>query len=165
MMATLHMIYGFVGAGKTTFAKKLEHSLPAIRFTHDEWMNKLYGDNPPREHFADYYSKVQDLIWVYAIRLLELKQDVILDAGFWSRISRDEARAKAKALGTATKLYFLDVPEKVMQERVRQRNKNLQGSLYIDDQAFEGFKARFEPLGKDEAYIAVSTTNEEKRNP
>ena len=34
-----------------------------------------------------------------------------------------------------------------MLERTRQRNQNLQGSLYIDDHAFELFKARFEPLG------------------
>lgn len=149
------MIYGFVGAGKTTFAKKLESTLPAVRFTHDEWLNKLYGDNPPLEHFADYYSRVEKLIWVYATRLLELKQEVILDAGFWSRRSRDEARAKTKALGAEIKLYFLDVPEAIMLERTRKRNENLQGSLYIDDQAFELFKTRFEPLGKDEEHTVV----------
>jgi predicted kinase len=154
-MPTLHMIYGFVGAGKTTFAKKLEHTLPAIRFPHDEWMNKLYGKNPPLEHFADYYGRVHDLIWVYAARLLELKQDVILDSGFWSRDSRDEARAKAVKLNAETKLYFLDVPEAVMLERVRKRNENLQGSLYIDDHAFELFKTRFEPLGEDEEYVVI----------
>jgi predicted kinase len=154
-MATLHMIYGFVGAGKTTFAKKLEHSLPAIRFTHDEWLSKLYGDNPPVEHFAEYYKRVEDLIWVYASRLLELKQDVILDSGFWSRSSRDGARARAKALGADTKLYFLDSSEKVMLERVRKRNENLKGSLYIDDHAFELFKERLEALGEDEEHFLV----------
>jgi predicted kinase len=154
-MATLHMTYGFVGAGKTTFAKGLEHSLPAVRFSHDEWMNKLYGENPPLEKFAEYYNRVHELIWTYAMRLLELKQDVILDAGFWSRSSRDEARAKAKVLGAATKLYFLDISESVMLERTRKRNEHLQGSLYIDDHAFELFKTRFEPLGEDEEHIVV----------
>ena len=32
-MATAHLIYGYLGAGKTTFAKKLERELPAIRFS------------------------------------------------------------------------------------------------------------------------------------
>jgi predicted kinase len=155
MMSTLHMVYGFVGAGKTTFAKKLEHTLPAIRFTHDEWMSRLYGDNPPLEKFADYYARVHELIWIYATRLLELEQDVILDFGFWSKRSRDEARAKAAALGAAYKLYFLDAPEDILRERVRQRNENLQGSLYIDDHAFELFKTRFEPLGKDEEHVLI----------
>lgn len=155
MVATLHMVYGFVGAGKTTFAKKLEHTLPAIRFTHDEWMNKLYGENPPLEYFADYYARVYDLIWVYTTRLLELKQDVILDCGFWSRGSRDEARAKATALGATYQLYFLDAPEEVLKERVRKRNENLQGSLYIDDEAFELFKSRFEPLYEYEEHVLI----------
>jgi predicted kinase len=157
MMSTLHMLYGFVGVGKTTFAKKLEHTLPAVRFTHDEWMNKLYGENPPLEYFADYYNRVHDLIWIYAERLLELDQDVILDSGFWSRNSRDEARAKAAVLGVNHKLYFLDAPEEVLKERVRKRNENLQGSLYIDDHAFELFKTRFEPLGEDEEHVLIAT--------
>jgi predicted kinase len=157
-MPTLHMIHGFVGAGKTTFAKRLEQTLPAVRFTHDEWLNKLYGDNPPLEHFANYYKRVEELIWIYASRLLELKQDVSLDAGFWGRASRDEARAKAKTMGAETKLYFLDVPEEVMLERVRKRNENLEGSLYIDDYAFELFKTRFEALGDDEDHILINLT-------
>ncbi len=151
----LHLIHGFVGAGKTTFAKKLEHSLPAVRFTHDEWMSKLYGENPPLEYFEDYYNRVYDLIWVYATRLLELKQDVILDSGFWSRASRDDVRSKAKALGADTKLYFLDTPEAVMLERTRKRNENLRGSLLIDDHAFELFKQRFEPLAEDEDHVLI----------
>lgn len=155
MMPALHMVYGFVGAGKTTFAKKLEQTLPAVRFTHDEWMNKLYGENPPLEYFADYYARVHELIWLYVTRLLELKQDVILDSGFWSRSSRDEARAKAAALGASHKLYFLDAPQEVLKARVRKRNENLQGSLYIDDEAFELFKSRFEPLGEDEEHVVV----------
>jgi predicted kinase len=154
-MSTLHMVYGFVGAGKTTFAKSLEQTLPAVRFTHDEWMNKLYGENPPLEQFTDYYNRIHDLIWMYATRLLELKQEVILDTGFWSRVSRDEARAKARAVGADTKLYFLDAPEDVLKVRVRKRNENLQGSLYIDDEAFELFKTRFEPLGKDEEHVLI----------
>jgi predicted kinase len=154
-MPTLHMMYGFVGAGKTTFAKTLEQDLPAIRFTHDEWMSKLYGDNPPLEHFNDYYQRVYDLIWEYAEKLLKLKQDVILDSGFWSRGSRDEARIRAKAFGADTRLYFLDTSEALCLERIRKRNQNLQGSLYIDDHAFESFKQRFEALGDDEDHQVI----------
>jgi predicted kinase len=46
-MATAHLIHGYLGAGKTTFARRLEEELPAIRFSHDEWMTNLYGDDPP----------------------------------------------------------------------------------------------------------------------
>ena len=35
IMATLHLIHGFVGAGKTTFSRTLEAEISAIRFTFD----------------------------------------------------------------------------------------------------------------------------------
>lgn len=35
------LIHGFLGAGKTTFAKRLEEEEKALRFTHDEWMSQL----------------------------------------------------------------------------------------------------------------------------
>jgi tRNA uridine 5-carbamoylmethylation protein Kti12 len=43
-MATAHLIHGFLGAGKTTFARQLERELRAIRFSQDEWMANLNGD-------------------------------------------------------------------------------------------------------------------------
>ena len=50
-MPTVHMIHGYLGAGKTTLALKMEQELPAIRFTHDEWMTRMYGDDPPVDQF------------------------------------------------------------------------------------------------------------------
>jgi hypothetical protein len=45
--ATAFMIHGYLGAGKTTLARRLEVEHAAIRFTHDYWMGTLYGDDPP----------------------------------------------------------------------------------------------------------------------
>ena len=38
----LILVSGFVGAGKTTLAKKLEKQYKAIRFTTDDWMIELF---------------------------------------------------------------------------------------------------------------------------
>jgi len=35
-MSAAHLIHGYLGAGKTTFARQLERDIPAIRFSHDE---------------------------------------------------------------------------------------------------------------------------------
>ena len=157
-MATLHLLYGFTGAGQTTFARKLEHDIAAIRFTPDEWMTKLYGYNPPEQDFAEYFSCVTDLIWELTLKLLQVGQDVILDFGFWSRASRDEARYKAQTVNATIKLYFISCPEKIMQKRVMKRNYELaEGVLHIDEHAFELFKKRFEPLGKDELHFVINT--------
>ena len=156
-MATAHLIYGYLGAGKTTFAKKLEKEIPAIRFSPDEWMAQLYGTNPPTELFSDYYQRIDYLIERYWVNTLQLGLDVILDFGFWFRESRDKTRTIVATLGAKHQLYFLDCPEHIQLERCRKRNHDLQGSLFIDDNAFELFKTRFEPLGADEAFEVIQT--------
>lgn len=155
-MACAHLIYGFTGAGKTTFARRLEGEIPAVRFTPDEWMVALYGTDPPADHFHESYERITELMWDLALRLLGLGLDVILDFGFWSRASRDDARARARAVGASYELYFLDCPEEVMRRRVLERTAQLPpGTLFIDEAAFELFKARFEPLGPDEKCVRI----------
>ena len=157
-MTNLHLIYGFAGAGKTTFARKLEADISAIRFTHDEWMVKLYGHNPEEQKFSDYYNRISDLIWNLTMQLLRLDRDVILDFGFWSRASRDEARSKAKIANAQVKLYFVTCSEEMMQKRVAKRSNDLPNdSLWIDENAFELLKQRYEALGEEENYIVIKT--------
>jgi predicted kinase len=151
------MIYGYIGAGKTTFAQKLERELPAIRFTHDEWMLDLYGPDPPSELFQTYYARVSrrlDAVWH---RCFELGLDVVLDLNFWTRVQRDTVRSFVAATGNAHRLYALQCPEDVMWARVERRNADLESSLYIARNTFEMFKPRLEPLGADETHISVNT--------
>ena len=69
-MAAIHLIVGFMGFGKTTLAKKLEKELPAVRFTHDEFMRSLYGRNLPEPEFRSAAQKVDDLIWSLAAQVV-----------------------------------------------------------------------------------------------
>jgi predicted kinase len=81
-MATAHLIHGFLGSGKTTFARRLESELPALRFTHDEWIARLYGDDPAINDFAIFFSRVSaqiDRLWP---RCLALGVDVGPDLNF-----------------------------------------------------------------------------------
>ena len=149
-MATAHLIHGFLGAGKTTFARQLERELPAIRFSQDEWMAHLYGNDPPPDEFPIFFRRISELIARLWPRCLELGVDVILDLNFWSRRERDETRATAIALGASTRLYRLACTEEEAWRRIEHRNRNLDGSLFISRNTFEVLKARFEPLGDDE---------------
>jgi hypothetical protein len=154
--STAHLIHGFVGAGKTTLARRLAREHGAVRFTHDAWMHRLYGANPPAEAFAALWERVDARIWRYAARLLELGVDVVLDYGFWTRASRDAARARVAAHGARAILYHVTCPEAVMRRRVAARSQDVPpDSLWINAAAFQRFKARFEPLAEDEARVVV----------
>jgi len=158
MIGTAHLIYGFAGAGKTTFARQLELALPAVRFTHDEWMHKLYGPTPSAEDFQN-LPVLRDLIWQHASRMLELGCDVIFDDGYWSRESRDQIRAQLEALRAPFVLYHVKCPDPEMARRVSERTRDLPvDSLWINQLAFESFKSRLEPLGPDEEHIEIDGT-------
>jgi predicted kinase len=152
-VATVHLIHGFLGSGKTTFARQLEASLPAIRFTHDEWMARLYGEDPPVELFAEYFRRVSEQIASVWPRCVELGLDVVLDLNFWSRWQRDETRALVASLGANSRLYRLVCSDDEAWRRIESRNRDSRGELVIARNTFDLLKGRFEPLDADEARI------------
>ncbi len=156
-MPTVHLIHGYIGAGKTTFAKKLAEEVNGVRFNPDEWMVRLYGEDPPANQFAERLERVFALLDDQWVRVVRCGVDVVLDYGFWTRGSRDEARQRAALAGVPSRLYALQCSETSARARCRQRNTDLQGSLYIADNTFDVLKARFEPLQPDEPYVAIVT--------
>ena len=152
-MPTAHLIHGYLGSGKTTLARRLEADLPALRFSHDEWMSRLYGEDPPEAEFSDLHSKVWTLMETLWPRVLTLGLDVVLDLGFWRRAERDRARELALAAGADVRLYNLACPDQVAWARIEARNRDLGGDLLITRNTFKVLRSRFEPLSPDEARI------------
>ncbi len=156
MKATAYLLHGFVGAGKTTFARQLEQRHRAQRFTHDEWMHRLYGANPPKQHFVEYARRIDDILWPCALRVLELGVDIVMDTGFWTRASRDSAKARVEASGGRAMLYAITCPEAELRRRVLERTRDVPvDSLWINEEAFDLFKTQFEPVADDEEAIVI----------
>ena len=87
--ATILLIHGYIGFGKTTIAKKFEE-LGYKRFTHDEYMSRLFGDHPTNEEFISNYNKATEIILKEAEKEVNKGNNIILDFGFWSKKSREE---------------------------------------------------------------------------
>jgi predicted kinase len=118
-------------------------------------MAQLYGKDPPPDEFPIFFRRISELIAGLWPRCLELGVDVILDLNFWSREERDETRATASALGASTTLYRLVCTDDEAWRRIEQRNRNLNGDLFISRVTFDALKARFEPPSDDEERIDV----------
>lgn len=121
-MATLHLMCGMVGAGKTTRAKQLEAATGAVRLCPDEWIAELLADQTDRAEADRLRDTVEALQWDVAQRLLAAGADVIRENGFWGRGAREDCRDTARALGAQVCLHFLDPPEEELWRRLQERN-------------------------------------------
>src|SRR5215216_4128645 len=109
MMKTTPVVYllcGFIGAGKTTFAKKLEKKTGAVRITKDEWSIRLIGQDPTIDGYAEHDHRIIELSRDVAFQLVEKGIDVILDEGFWEKEQRDELRKRIEEMGATSIIYY-----------------------------------------------------------
>ncbi|WP_433088073.1 AAA family ATPase [Dactylosporangium sp. CA-052675] len=115
--ATLLLMCGLPGSGKTTVARRLAAEVPAVRLCPDEWLAALGADL----FDAAARLRLERQLWHLARELLGLGQSVILEYGFWMRADRDEKRLGARALGAAVELHYLDVPLDELARRLEAR--------------------------------------------
>lgn len=151
-MATLHLMVGLPGSGKTTEAIKLEQKHKAVRLTPDEWQYFLFGDDISYPEHDARHSKIEELMWEIAEKVLLSGADVILDFGFWTKPERDEFRRKAHSLGASCKVHYMDIPNDIIWERLSARNK-LAGKnavFYVGKEEFDEWSETFEVPTKEE---------------
>lgn len=143
----LIILCGLPGSGKTTFARRLESTLPIVRLCPDEWMADLgidHGDDVARDRLETRLTRL-------ALSLLGLGQSVLLEYGFWGRSERDQKRAEAHAIGAPIDLYYLNVPLEELWQRLRARNElSSHGTVTISRAELEQSAAIFQAPDADE---------------
>lgn len=150
------LMHGYIGVGKTTFAKQLAQTSGAVLFVFDDWMVHFYGRNSSIVQFKEYEVNVRSMIWAMAHDFLSRGHDVILDYGFWSREERDRYRKLANKLGVDCELYQINCPDDIAKARALARTIDQSAkNIFIDENAYEGLKVRFEQLGDDEERIVI----------
>ncbi|MEU4221132.1 ATP-binding protein [Actinoplanes sp. NPDC026623] len=113
----LVIVCGLPGSGKTTKAKEIAVRRGGLRLGPDEWMTALgvsLWDGPMRE-------RVEALQWSVAEELLLLGGTAIIEWGTWARSERDALRRRARELGAAVHLLYLDAPDDELWRRIHAR--------------------------------------------
>jgi predicted kinase len=115
--ATLLLLCGLPGAGKTTRARQILETTTAVYLSPDEWVAPLGMSLVDYE----FRFKLQDRLLMLAGRILGCGTSTIVEFGSWSRAERETIRQVAVREGAATELHFLDAPLDELDARVRAR--------------------------------------------
>lgn len=136
-----YVICGFIGAGKTTFARKLEKETGAIRVTKDEWIIKIFGNKITLDNNFEVYDKnITKLATDIAFKILKAGKDVIIDEGFWVKSQRDDIKKKILQIGAKPIFYYVESSVEKMKKRVINRSKNpTKDSFEISEEMFNSY--------------------------
>ncbi len=140
-MATLLLMVGLPGAGKTARATELAAAYAALLLSPDAWMIPLFGE-PQAGRKRDVLEG--RLIWL-ALQALRLGTSVVLDFGFWARDERSALRWLAWSAGASSQVVYLPVDRATQLARIQRRQARAPEQAFAVTQAeVDGWRARFE---------------------
>lgn len=145
--ATVFLIVGLPGAGKTTRAKQLEVDERALRLTPDEWQISIFaGQNP-----LDKRDIVEGELVRVGMRAAQLGVNVVFDFGFWAEDERSALRWIARTVGARSRVVYVPIEPEEQRRRVAARFANTPGQTFpISDAELATWRAQFQPPDDEE---------------
>jgi predicted kinase len=164
----VYLLCGFVGSGKTTYARKLEVE-GVTRLSIDEVVFERHGrhglDYPEHEYPA-HHDEALETLDRELIRLLKKGRSVALDYGFWAREDRDEYKELAERHGAYWRLLYFKADLAVLRRRLTERNRRSDidpNALAVEDRHFAEFLTRFHPPAGEGEEIVEETGSGDPR--
>jgi predicted kinase len=161
MSATLHVIFGPSGAGKTTYAHEFARRERAVAFILDDWMARLFGPDMPSpleyDWMMDRVGRCEAQIWSTAAGVMATGASVILDIGLMRKADRTRIRDIAQAVDLPLQFHFVTAPQAVRRARVEARNE-VRGETFaieVSPAHFEFIEGVFESPDPEELRGAI----------
>lgn len=155
-MANLYLLEGPVGAGKSTWGRKLGIELSIPHLVLDDWMTRLFKPDRP-EHgvfvwYAERKKRCLQQMWNTACAMLDVDMDVILELGLVQRTQREMFYTWVQQKGYTLHVYVLDAPREIRRTRVQERNvtKGATFSMEVPEDIFELASDLWEPVDTEE---------------
>ena len=127
MSATLHVIFGPSGAGKTTYAHAFARKEGAVAFVLDEWMARLFAPDMPQQVEYDWLvervGRCEAQIWSTTAAVLASGTSFVLDLGLMRKADRNRVREIAAAVELPAQWHYVTAAEDVRRARVAERTK------------------------------------------
>ena len=166
MTATLNVIFGPCGAGKTTYAHTFARREKAVAFILDDWMARLFGPDMPEplqyDWMVERVGRCEGQIWAAAAGVLAAGTSVILDIGLMRKADRTRVREIAEATGLELVFHFVDAPQEVRRARVSSRNvvRGESFAIEVTPDLFDFIEGVYEPPEPAELAGAVVSVSD-----
>jgi predicted kinase len=161
MTATLNVIFGPSGAGKTTYANAFARREGAVAFILDEWMARLYGPDIPAQveypWLVERVGRCEAQIWSTVAAVMAAGTSVILDLGLMRKADRDRIREIAEAVELPLQWHYVTAPQEARRARVAERTQvhGKSFALQVTPDMFEFVEGVFEAPTPEELAGAV----------
>lgn len=153
---TLYLLCGKIAAGKSTLAKRLAARPATVLISEDRWNSTLFPDELKTiEDYARYSSRVRTAMGPHVVSLLRAGLSVVLDFQANTQAVRGWMRTLIDGSGAAHELHFLDVPDDVCRQRLRERNAAGEHPYQASDADYDLFTRHFVPPSADEGFNVV----------
>jgi predicted kinase len=151
-MSRVVFMCGPSGAGKTTYAKRLENGgMTRLSFDVEMWRRDISTAVLRPEDRTDIEATLKERLLIVVAE----GRDVVLDFSFWSRQMREEWRRLLRPTGVIPETIYLATARDTVLQRMRERGGTHSDDYALDEQTVARYFDHFEPPTPDEGPLTV----------
>lgn len=160
--ATVYLLVGLTGAGKTTYAKRALEPAGVVRLSVDEEVfarHGRYGVDYPEYEYFEREAPVLEEVRRRLVELVGEGRDVVVDLGLWRRADRELWKQLVTGAGGTWRLLYFPVERAELLRRLAGRNRQGHANaLPVTESALDDFYARFDvPDGEGEQVVPAGS--------
>jgi predicted kinase len=152
IMSRVIFMCGPAGAGKSTYAKRLEcEGMVRLSFDVEIWRRGITVLPLP----PDIHAEIEADLRAQLLELVAAGTEVVLDFSFWSQRMRDDYRKLLEPTGVVPETIYLATDRETVRRRMRTRNGSHSDDFVLTDEHVAQYFDHFEPPTPDEGPLLV----------